>query len=135
MNVGQCPGNPPSKDAGDKEREVAGGPKYPKAQVLALLADVRVRAWTKDCIKDIANLGLDISEVSALAADAVSHGKFKGSIWCTQSPDGPSAICDAYVLKRKEWNSSSRKELICEYYIKLAIGRSGAVILLVSCHI
>jgi len=93
-----------------------------------------VRPWTKDCAIDIAKLELDISEVAVLAAEAVSHGRFQGSVWCTQSPDGPSAICDAYVLKRKEWNNAAKKELDCEYYVKLAIGRSGAVLLLVSCH-
>lgn len=134
MNIGQCPGNPPPRNAGDTEREVAGGPKYPKAEVLALLADIKVRPWTKGCVADIAKLGLDISEVAILATEAVSHGRFKGSVWCMQSPDGPSAICDAYVLKRKEWNNAAKKELDCEYYVKLAIGRSGAILLLVSCH-
>ena len=134
MNIGQCPGNPPPKDAGDKEREVAGGPKYPKAEVLALLADIRIRIWTTDCAKDLAKLELDTDGAAALAAEAVSHGKFQKSLWCVQSPAGPSAICDAYNLRRKEWNNAAKKDLYCEYYVKFAIGQSGAVLLLVSLH-
>lgn len=134
MNIGQCPGNPPPRNAGDKERKVAGGPKYAKADVLALLQAIRVRLWTKDCVTDVAKLGLDLEGAASLASEAVLHGRFKGSVWCTQSPEGPSAICDAYVLKRREWNNAAKKELDLECYVKFAIGRSGAILLLVSCH-
>jgi hypothetical protein len=135
MNVGKCPGNPPEKDAGDKARKVPGGPQYLVAEVLPLLKSdpARLRVWTVDCGKDVAKLGLDFSEVAILVADAVQNGKFNGSEWCSQKPDGPCAICDAYVLRRTDWNQAAKKNLECEYYVKFAISRAGSI-LLVSCH-
>lgn len=137
MNVGKCPGNPPADNVGDKERKIAGGPKYPREEVLPLLNSdpVAVRVWTVDCGRDIAKLGFDLSTTANLVSDAVLNGKFQGSEWCEQKPSGPWAICDAYVLRRAEWNLAAKKNMECEYYVKFAIGRSGATLLLVSCHI
>lgn len=137
MNVGKCPGNPPAKNAGNEERKISGGPQYPVAEVLPLLKSepAKVRVWTIDCGKDIAKLGLDLPEVASLISDAILNGKFHCSEWCTQKPDGPWAICDAYVLRRTEWNHAAKKNMECEYYVKFAIGRSGSILLLVSCHI
>lgn len=137
MNVGKCPGNPPAKNAGDKAREVSGGPQYSVNEVLALLGSdtIKVLVWTKDCGKDIAKLDLDMPEVASLVADAVLNGKFHCSEWCAQKPDGPWAICDAYILRRSEWSRAAKKNMACEYYVKFAINKSGSILLLVSCHI
>lgn len=106
-------------------------------EVLALLKSnpIAVRVWTVDCGEDIAMLGFDMSEVANLVSEAVTNGRFHGSEWCTQKPSGPWAICDAYVLKRAEWNQAAKKDITYEYFVKFAIGRSGKVLLLVSCHV
>lgn len=134
MNVGKCPGDPPPKNAGDKERKVAGGPKYLKAEVLSLLGTSAIKIWTVKCNNHILLLGLELSEVADLVTEAISNGKFKSSVWCSQNPDGPDAICDAYVLSRSEWNNAAKKYIKCEYYIKFAINKGGNRLLLVSCH-
>lgn len=134
MNVGKCPGDPPPKNAGDKERKVVDGPKYLKAEVLSLLGTLAIKIWTVKCNNDILKLGLEFSEVVDLVTEAISNGKFKCSEWCSQNPDGPDAICDAYVLTRSEWNIAAKKNIKCEYYIKLAINKGGNGLLLVSCH-
>lgn len=135
MNIGKCPGNPPPKDAGDDERKIPGGPKYSVGEVLPLLKALAIRVWTVKCTLDIAKLGLELHEVADIVIEAIQNGKFKGSEWCSQNPDGPEAICDAYVLVRSEWNHAAKKNIKCEYYVKFAIGRSGKILLLVSCHI
>ncbi|MEQ1740973.1 MAG: hypothetical protein ABL869_00505 [Candidatus Nitrotoga sp.] len=135
MNIGKCPGNPPPKGTSDKKRKIAGGPKYSKAEVLPLLEVLAIRIWTVKCGLDIAKLGLELTEVADIVTEAISNGEFKCSEWCSQNPDGPEAICDAYVLIRSEWNKAARKYIKCEYYIKLAINKGGNVLLLVSCHI
>ena len=48
---------------------------------------------------------------------------------------GPWAACDAYVLVRTEHLPHLRKDMECEYYIKFAIGKTGTVLLLASCHL
>lgn len=135
MNIGKCPGNPPSKDAWENERKIPGGPKYSAAEVLPLLKALAIRIWTVKCALDIATLDLELPDVADIVTEAILNGQFKGSEWCSQNPDGPEAICDAYVLIRSEWNHAAKKNIKCEYYVKLAISRSGKVLLLVSCHI
>ena len=49
-------------------------------------------------------------------------------------PSGPWAACDAYQLWHNEWVQAAYKEMCFEYYIKFAIGKSGKLLLLVSCH-
>jgi len=134
MNVGKSPGDAPPKNAGDKERKVPNGPKYLKADVLSLLGTLAIKIWTVKCGSDIVLLGLELSEVADLVTEAISNGKFKGSVWCSQNPNGPDAICDAYVLIRSEWNNSAKKYIKCEYYIKFAINKGGNSLLLISCH-
>lgn len=134
MNIGQYPGNPPPENATDTECRIREGPKNSKTEALTLLAAVKIRYMTIKCINDVSKLGLDQNEVATLVKEAILYGKFKGSIWCRQDSGGPSAICDAYVLNRKEWNEASKKELIFEYYVKFAIGRSRNILFLMSCH-
>jgi hypothetical protein len=52
-----------------------------------------------------------------------------------QEASGPWAACDAYELKRRERCPVARKELEYTYYIKFAIGMTGKILLLVSCHL
>ena len=132
VNIGAWAGQP-VPNAGES-RKIDGGPLYPAATVLPLLHKAALNFWTKDCIKDAANLGLDTVDAAKLLVDALSNGSYKDSEWCDQKPGGPIAACDAYVLIRKEWNKYTFSELTCEYFLKFAVSKTGSVILLVSCH-
>jgi hypothetical protein len=119
-------------------REIAGGPLYTSTEVMTLLAEKGsqvIRAWTRKCIDDIQKLCLDDEDVFELVTEAVRCGRFTGSEWCEQQPNGPWAACDAYELKHREWSDVAKKELEYTYYIKFAIGMTGAILLLVSCHL
>lgn len=120
------------------ERRIKGGPLYPPEEVLALLAHsgaAAVHVWTRDCIRDTQKLALDGEGLAALLAEALQQGRFIGAQWCVQKPDGPWAACDAWSLTRHEWIAAAGREMQADYYLKFAIGRTGALLLLVSCHL
>jgi hypothetical protein len=119
-------------------RTIRGGPLYPPADAMRLLADEgsgAVSAWTRKATADLQKLSLDGDDLVRLIEDALSQGRYLGSEWCVQRPNGPWAACDAYSLLRREWNQNARKELPVEYYVKFAIAKTGKVLLLVSCHL
>ncbi len=119
-----------------KCRKIAGGPLYSVVDVLSILNKrvQSVKAWTHDCIEDIQKLSLDDSDLQELLKLAVNSGRFKGAEWCQQKTGGPWAACDAYTVKRKEWIQAAHREMDIEYYIKFAVAKTGAILLLVSCH-
>lgn len=124
--------------AGATARGIAGGPLYPNAEVVKLLAQIGAKGvlpWTRKCTEDIQRLSLDSDEVFALVSETIRCGRYIGSEWCEQQPSGPWAACDAYELKRRERCPVARKELEYTYYIKFAIGMTGKILLLVSCHL
>ena len=119
-----------------KNRKISAGPLYPAEDVLGILKGQQaIVAWTDKAIKDVQRLALDDCDLLELVEIAVQEGTFKGSEWCVQRPNGPWAACDAYVLVRTEQLPHLRREMDCEYYIKFAIGRTGTVFLLASCHL
>ena len=79
-------------------------------------------------------LGFGEDDLPGLIKLAVNRGRFIGAEWCQQNPDGPWAACDSYSVIRREWIDAAYKEMDMEYYIKFAIGKSGRILLLVSCH-
>lgn len=118
-------------------RKIPGGPLYPPDDVLGMLhreGNSVIHAWTKKCVQDMQKWSLDTDDLVELLEIALNSGCFIGSEWCQQEPNGPWAACDAYSLMRQEWISAARREMDCEYYIKFAIGKTGRVLLLVSCH-
>ena len=117
-------------------RKIAAGPLYPEEDVLSLLnSDAEsIIAWTQKCISDVQKWSLDDSDLHELVKLAVTGGRFMGSEWCKQKPGGPWAACDAYVVIRSEWVQTARREMDIEYYIKFAVGKTGAILLLISCH-
>ena len=112
------------------------GPLYPSEDVISILeaAGNSVRAWTKKCTADLQKWSLDDNDLIELVGLAVNRGRYIGSEWCLQRPTGPWAACDAYSIVRRSWVPAAHKEMDFEFYIKFAIGLSGNILLLASCH-
>jgi len=120
------------------DRGIPQGPLYPAAEVLKLLQDCGasgIQVWTKKCTADLQKLLLDTDDLVDLLRESVLGGRFIGSEWCRQTPDGPWAACDAYALYRREWVAVAHRDMPMEYYLKFAIGKTGKILLLVSCHL
>ncbi len=134
VNVSRYTGTPPK---GVAERKIQANPLYTSCEVNELLRNEEnqvVQPWTKKCIGDIQKLGFGEDDLPGLIKLAVNRGRFIGAEWCQQNPDGPWAACDSYSVIRREWIDAAYKEMDMEYYIKFAIGKSGRILLLVSCH-
>lgn len=126
---------PPLPD--ENNRKLPNGPLYPPKEVLELLNTLSaesVIAWTDKCIGDLQDWSLDADDLLELLGIAVSRGRFRGSEWCIQQPGGPWAACDAYTLTRREYIEKAYKEMDIEYYLKFAVSKTGALMLIISCH-
>lgn len=134
INLSAYQGTPPSD--GSADRRIVGGPLYSVTDALALLGkgESALVAWTRKCADDLERLTLDIPDVQTLIREALQFGRYRNSEWCVQKPTGPWAACDAYQLERSEWVEAAHKNIIFEYYIKFAIGKTGKLLLVVSCH-
>ena len=135
-NVSAYQGQPPN-GAGDERIYIEGGPLYLPAGVLALLdaGENHTILWTRKCKNDVQQLAYEISEVQVRLRQAITQGQYLNSEWCVQKPTGPWAACDGYRLFRNEWVDYAHKEMRFEYYVKFAIGKTGKLLLLVSCHL
>ncbi|MCV3265225.1 hypothetical protein OGZ01_32410 [Vibrio harveyi] len=91
--------------------------------------------WTRQCKTDIQKLALDTDNINELLKQAIKQGRYLKSEWCVQKPTGPWAACDSYHLQREEWIEYAHKYISCNYYVKFAIGKTGKILLLVSCHV
>ncbi|CAM3791850.1 hypothetical protein VA7868_03124 [Vibrio aerogenes CECT 7868] len=134
INISAFKQQPPA-DVGES-RLYLNGPLYPKEKVLEILdaGDHHTRLWTRKCIRDVANLALEMDEVRLLIRQAIILGTYISSEWCVQKPNGPCAACDGYRLYRNEWAEYARKTIRFEYYVKFAVTRNEKILLLVSCH-
>jgi len=112
--------------------KIAGGPLY--KNILAIIDSASVSAITKQCIKDVADLAKDESSLKSSIKLAVSRGRFLGSEWCQINSSDVWAACDAYSFTEKVWIDAAHKDMECELYIKFCIGKTGAVVLIVSFH-
>lgn len=130
--VSRYKGNGPP--ANRRNLQIDSGPLYAKQDFLSILDQNEQSAfpWTDKCIKDVQKLSLDHSDLGHLIRDTLTAGRYRNSFWCKQTPNGPWAAADDYVLRRYEQFSTSRVEV--EYYLKLAIAVSDQAILVVSCH-
>ncbi|WP_322995173.1 hypothetical protein [Castellaniella sp.] len=133
-NITAYQGDPPT--AGYTSRRIAGGPLYNKADVRSVLqrGDEALITWTRKCTLDLQRLAFDIADVRALVSEALSLGKYRNSEWCQQHPNGPWAACDAYQVTRMEWVHAAHKDMRFDYYVKFGIGKTGKILLIVSCH-
>ena len=118
------------------DRSICGGPLYSISTLTGLLEDggQNIVPWTRGSSADLEKLSLDLDGAARILLEALQNGRYHNSEWCQQRPSGPWAACDAYVLQRSEWIPSAHKEMMMEYYLKLAISKTGSVLLLVSFH-
>lgn len=109
------------------------GPLYSLERVQELVsAPGRLRLWTRGCVLKVQDLGWDEDDVAQLLL-GLTAADYKDSEWCDNGK-GAWAACDAYTIRRREWVEAARKELTIEYFLKFAIGKTGALVLMVSCH-
>lgn len=114
-------------------RKISGGPLYVLAEIQAISAQAgAVVFWTRNCIRDVANLGLDTDDVGELLRELVADD-YRDSEWCENGKAGWVAA-DAYTLRRQEFIEVTGKWMSIEYYLKFAMGKTGKLVLMVSCH-
>ena len=120
-------------DPGDRVK-IGVEPLYSLERVRALANDPKqVRLWTKKAAKDVLSLIWSEVDVAELLTELQPH-QYIDSEWCTNGL-GVWAACDAYAVRRREWVSAVKKEMNMEYFVKFAIGKTGALVLVVSCHL
>lgn len=133
-NLSLYTGQPP--DAAKGRTRIEGGPLYSKEDVLSRLqpGTSGVRVVTRKAISDAASLGFDDSDLTELLYEAMVSGQYRGSESCMVN-ERAWAGCDAYRIERPEWNEYLGKYMSAGYYVKFALGRTGLVVLLISCHL
>lgn len=114
------------------QRKISGGPLYAEEQIISA---VQAIPRTRKCKNDIANLLFDCDDLLNLVKEAVSLGRYKDSEWCTDKPNGNLFACDSYVYKKSRWSEYQFKNVIDEYFVKFCIGKSGSILLTISCHL
>ncbi len=129
-NLSAYPGEPPRE--GDP-RKIPGGPLYTLSEVQSLTHQPgALNLWTRRCSTTVAALGLDTDDVGALIRE-LTERDYRDSEWC-ENGRGAWAACDAYTLRRLEFRETVGKSFATEYYLKFALAKTGALLLMVSCH-
>jgi len=124
--------NPPEGEQG--RVKIASGPLYELTRVQKLAAAGQLNTWTNRCDKTVYELFAgDLEEVAALLGH-LRPGDYLDSEWCSNGRQALAA-CDAYALRRVEWVAAAGKEMIFKYFVKFAVGKTGQLVLLVSCHL
>lgn len=120
-------------DPGDRVK-IGVVPLYPLNRVRALAADPQhLRLWTKKVANDVLNLDWGEVDVAELLV-GLRPDEYIDSEWCTNGC-GVWAACDAYAVRRREWVKTANKNMDMVYFVKFAIGKTGALVLVVSCHL
>lgn len=113
--------------------KIAGGPLYDLARVHALAKDNKLNALTKKCRNDVDKFFAgDYEEVAELIL-CLKEKDYIDSEWC-ENGGGGIAACDAYSVRRAEELPVTGKRCTFEYFLKFAISKTGALVLVVSCH-
>ena len=112
-----------------------GQPLYSLDRVKALVADEnRLELWTRKCRRKVRELfDSDLEQVADLI-NALREDDYIDSEWC-ENGSNAWAACDAYSIRRKEIAPATGKPLTVEYFVKFAVGKTGQLVLLVSCHV
>lgn len=113
----------------------ADGPLYDLARVKALAANEdQILLWTAKCRKDVLNLfDSDLVQVAELI-QALTTADYIDSEWC-ENGRGALAACDAYRIRRQETIPATGRSMTVSYFVKFAIGKTGRLVLMVSCHV
>ncbi|NMM82414.1 hypothetical protein B2J86_16000 [Acidovorax sp. SRB_14] len=64
---------------------------------------------------------------------ALRAGDYIDSEWC-ENGKGAIAACDAYRVSVTEIAPATGKPVRMEYFLKFAVSKTGALVLIVSCH-
>lgn len=124
---------PKGVNPSDKERAISVGPIYALTDVLSIAGKgSSVSLVTERCRHNVEDLGWSIDDVVSLISE-IQPTNYKDSEWCRMDR-GLWLPCDVYVVSRKEYCERMFNSLFVEYYLKFAIGPTGAVLLIVSCH-
>ena len=125
----------PPTQTGLRVKIALGRPLYELARVQALAEDVhRIKAVTQKCLQDVEKLFAgEYDDVASLIC-ALRPNDYRDSEWC-ESGRASVAACDAYVVQRVEVAPGSGQSVAVMYYLKFAIGKTGQLVLMVSCHL
>lgn len=121
--------NPPQGEIG--RVKIARGPLYDLARVHALAEDGQLIAWTEKCRKDVYIwFDADLERVADLILRLQPQDDLD-SEWCE---NGQGAASDAYRLEVTETAPATGKPVRMVYFLKFALSKNGALLLIVSCH-
>jgi hypothetical protein len=126
-------------DGPGRAKIVTACPLYALARVQALVADetqleTQLFLWTKKCRNDVHQLfDSDLAQVAELL-QGLQASDYIDSEWC-ENGRGALVACDAYRIRRREVALATGKPMTVEYFVKLAIGKTGQLVLMVSCHV
>jgi len=109
---------------------------YDDELVLALVkgGEKNLQLWTSKSARDVAALTWDADDVLELVRLAILSGTRHRPEWCVQSPEGPAAACDVFTIFREETGRADGIKRVMHYYLKLAVSRTGKLLLIASCH-
>lgn len=114
--------------------KIPGGPLYDLARIKLLVEDEnKLLSWTPKCRNDVHKFfSGDLAEVADLI-QRLKPANYRDSEWC-ENGKGSMLACDAYTVQRTEVLPATGKQETFEYFLKFAIGKSGVLVLVVSCH-
>ncbi len=126
--------SPPSQLGGGRIK-IDGGPLYDLATVKQLVDNPDcINLLTRTCISDVQKLFDSDTEQVAALIQALGPQDYIDSEWC-ETGKSSVAACDAYRIRRAEVMAATGKSMTTEYFLKFAIGKTGQLVLLVSCHL
>ena len=114
--------------------KIFGGPLYDLSKVQALARGKgQLQAWTDKCRKDVRKwFDDDFGRVADLL-EALKTTDYIDSEWC-ENGKGALAACDAYGIRVRETVPGMSRSVHMEYFLKFAESKTGALVLMVSCH-
>lgn len=125
----------PPTELGGGRIKIDGGPLYDLATVKQLVDDPDcINLFTRTCIGEVQKLFDSDTEQVAALIQALDQQDYIDSEWCENGKTGVAA-CDAYRIRRSEVAAATGKPMTTEYFLKFAIGKTGQLVLLVSCHL
>lgn len=123
--------NPPEAEVG--RVKIGGGPLYDLVRVQAMASNSQLAAWTEKCRKDVHKwFDSDLERVAELIL-SLQPKDYIDSEWC-ENGKGAIAACDAYSLNVTETAPATGKPVRMEYFVKFAVSKTGALVLIASCH-